>query len=67
MRRSNDETVELEVQIKRVTEKAYLITHDGEKELWIPRSQVKSLDRNGRGPLHTMVMTEWIATQKGLV
>jgi hypothetical protein len=67
MRQSNDKTVELEVQIKRVTDKAYLIDHGGEEEVWMPKSQVKDLERVGRGPLHKMTVTEWIANEKGLI
>lgn len=67
MRQSNDKTVELEVQIKKVTDKAYLIDHGGEEEVWMPKSQVKELERVGRGPLHKMTVTEWIANEKGLI
>lgn len=39
--------------------------YDGEKEVWIPLSQVEEMHfkKNGEG---TMVVSDWIAEQKGL-
>ena len=65
MRRSNDNTVDLEVVIKRETDKAYLIDHGGESEVWMPKSQIKNVAKNGRTV--TLTVTEWIANQKGLI
>ncbi len=65
MRRSNDNTVDLEVVIKRETDKAYLIDHGGEEEVWMPKSQVRAVEKKGRTA--TLTVTEWIANEKGLI
>jgi len=65
MRQSNDNTVDLEVVIKRETDKAYLIDHGGEEEVWMPKSQVRAVEKKGRTA--TMTVTEWIADEKGLI
>lgn len=65
MRRSNDNTVDLEVVIKRETDKAYLIDHGGEAEVWMSKSQIKNGAKNGRTV--TLTVTEWIANEKGLI
>lgn len=65
MRRSNDNTVDLEVVIKRETDKAYLIDHGGEEEVWMPKSQVREIEKKGRTVVLTV--TEWIANEKGLI
>ena len=57
------------VVCKKATDKALLCEVEGE-ELWIPLSQVNpdsevfDDDRNNQG---TLVITEWIAKQKGLI
>lgn len=51
---------------KRETDNAVLVAdHDSGEEIWIPLSQVDSthFDKNGNG---TIVVTDWIARQKGL-
>jgi hypothetical protein len=51
---------------KRETDAAVLVyDHANEEEHWIPLSQVEEMhkDRDGRG---TIVVTDWIAQQKGL-
>lgn len=65
MRQSNDNTVDLEVVIKRETDKAYLIDHGGEEEVWMPKSQIKNVAKNDRTV--TLTVTEWIAYEKGLI
>lgn len=52
--------------VKRVTEKAILIEHDGE-EVWLPISQVSEGEKYEEGDEDvTISITEWIAKQKGL-
>ncbi len=57
------------VVCKKATEKALLCVIEGE-EHWIPQSQIEDDsevfddDRNSTG---TLVVTEWIAKQKGLI
>ena len=65
MRQSNDNTVDLEVVIKHETDKAYLIDYGGDEEVWMPKSQVRAVEKKGRTA--TMTVTEWIADEKGLI
>lgn len=65
MRQSNENTVDIECQVKRETEKALLIDHGGEQEVWMPKSQIKNVAKNGRTV--TLTVTEWIANEKGLL
>lgn len=58
---------ELQCTRRRESEKAVLIVdHDTGEELWIPLSQVEEMhfDSNGKGRI---VMSDWIAQQKGLM
>jgi hypothetical protein len=60
--------VELACHFERETDNAVLVTlvdHDDE-QVWFPLSQVDSMhrDKNGNG---SIVVTDWIATQKGLL
>ena len=51
---------------KRETDSAVLVyDHATEEEIWLPLSQVDSMhkDKNGNG---TIVVSDWIAAQKGL-
>lgn len=67
-----EETYTLEdVTVKRVTEKALLVsfTNDEGKviEEWIPKSQVKETDCLADGDEGYVTMTSWIAKQKGFI
>jgi hypothetical protein len=49
------------------TDLAILVVIDGE-EYWIPRSQMSDeSDVYGEGQSGTLIITEWIAEQKGLI
>ncbi len=48
-------------KVVATTEKAYLLDIGG-KEMWMPRSHCE-LDEE----THTAFLTDWIATQKGLI
>ena len=65
MLQSNDNTVDIECTVKRETDKALLIDHGGESEVWMPKSQIKNVAKNGRTV--TLTVTEWIANEKGLL
>lgn len=57
--------VEIECSFVRETEAAVLITvHD--ENYWIPLSQVTEMHKAGKGT-GSIVMSQWIANQKGLV
>lgn len=68
-----EDTFEIEVTVKRITEKAYLVelenpaNNNKTEEMWIPKSQVKDTDCLAEGDEGTMELTMWIAKQKGLV
>ena len=51
--------VDVSAELKRETDKAFLI-NDGDKEVWLPKSQVER-DRN------TFTMPEWLAQEKELI
>jgi hypothetical protein len=57
-----------EAIFKRASEKAVLVEID-KKEYWIPKSQIVDTDfdeSSEPGDIGTIVMTGWIAEQKGL-
>jgi len=64
-----DDVYELACRLLKETDNALLI-HDytAEEELWIPLSQIESMTKRGEMPCDgTVVMTTWIAKQKGLI
>lgn len=54
-----------EVTFGKETEKAILCTIAG-KETWIPLSQVHEIHREPDGKTGSIVVSEWIAKEKGL-
>lgn len=59
-------TFQFACTFRRETDNAVLVyDHASQEELWIPLSQVESMhrDKNGHG---SIVVTDWIAQQKGL-
>lgn len=64
--RGTSEKVTLEnVGFGRETEAAILITVAGD-DYWIPFSQIHEIHREPDGKTGSVVMSEWIAKQKGL-
>ena len=62
-------TIDAEVIRDEPTDMAILI-HDGSTDkhghkikVWVPRSHISSIDRDDK----RITMTEWIATEKGLI
>ncbi len=56
-------------RVVKATDKAVLVEYEGE-EYWLPRSQIvveESEVYDVEGDHGTLVITEWIAQQKGLV
>lgn len=52
-------------EIKRETDKAFLVVIDGE-EVWLPKSQVSNSDDYSEGDVDCcMSITEWLANEKG--
>jgi len=66
-----DETIDIEVTILRITEKAYLVEMEDLDnktiEEWIPKSQVKSTDCLAEGDQGSMESTEWNAKLQELI
>ena len=59
--------VEIEVEIKVKTQKAVLVS-DGKTEVWIPLSQITDYtDEIEVGESITIFISEWLATEKGLL
>lgn len=52
--------VDIAAELRHETPKAFLI-FDGEKEIWLPKSQVENNDDG------TFAMPEWLALDKGLI
>lgn len=65
----NIREIELAVRVRTVTEKAMLVSNDGETYVWVPKSQIT--DWSGSEELdmrvETIFLPEWLATEKGLV
>lgn len=58
-------TYEAEFTVVRETDNAILLrTEDGE-EVWVPFSQIDEIHRDRNG-MARVVMSQWIAKQKGL-
>lgn len=61
------DTVEFEAFCKAESDKAILCVIDGE-EVWIPLSQVDDdSEVYSKGDEGSLIITEWIAEQKGLI
>lgn len=54
-----DKLYEFAAELRHETQNAYLV-HDGEKEVWLPKSKT---ERDG----NTYIVPEWLAAEKGLV
>ena len=59
------EDVEIECDVLRETEMAYLI-HDGKVEAWIPKSQVSDTSESG-GNIDSIFIPEWLAENNDLL
>lgn len=58
--------IEIEVEIRAETPKALLV-FDGKTEVWIPKSQIRDQCENEMGTITSIFISEWLATEKGLV
>lgn len=58
--------VDIEVQIHHRTERAVLVSDDGDRDkaVWLPLAQIEVAPF---GSHHTVTMPEWLAREKGLV
>jgi hypothetical protein len=60
--RKSNETVTISVELKHETRDAYLVTVDGDNEVWVPKSYAQ-YDPDAK----ELELPEWAATSKGLV
>jgi hypothetical protein len=59
--------IEITLEIWDETEKAYMVSDDGETHEWIPKSQVDPGRACGPGDTVPFQMPEWLAEDKGFV
>lgn len=65
--------IDLEVQIHHETDKAILVSDDGDREkaVWLPLSQIeierRSQAKHSEGQFATIVVPEWLALKEGLI
>lgn len=59
--------VDIAVQVHHQTEKAILVSDDGDKEkaVWVPLSQCEV--EHGKRGTATLTLPEWMALDKGLI
>lgn len=67
----NNGIIEIDVVVKRTTDKAILVNFGVPEEVWIPKSQVTDWsdgpdDAPGYGTT-TIFVPEWLAIEKGMV
>jgi hypothetical protein len=58
--------IEIDVEVIKETAKAFLVT-DGDKEEWMPKSQIKTTGLLSPGGTYTIKIPEWLAKEKGMV
>lgn len=63
--RDEDEEVEIDVDVRHETDKAYLV-YDGKREVWIPKSQITD-KLVQKGKIVQITLPEWLAKDKGLI
>jgi hypothetical protein len=66
----SSEPVELELQLLGETPAAYLVRdgdEDGDREVWLPKSQVWVLSGGQIDKVMRVEVPEWLAIDKGLV
>ncbi|MBT4177738.1 MAG: hypothetical protein HOE02_05565 [Candidatus Marinimicrobia bacterium] len=59
--------IEICAEIIRETDAAFLISDDGEKQVWIPKSIVETDQDGGPGDTIIFTMSERLAIEKGFV
>jgi hypothetical protein len=68
MRKSDDKVVEVMLHVHAETQKAMLLSDDGEEgnAQWTPKSQIMQTGAE-RGKSGTFKLKEWIAKQNGFI
>ena len=64
---SNSDLIEIEMQMHSHTQKAILVSDDGNDDnaVWLPVSQIQTRDKGGARMIVTM--PEWLAMKEGLI
>ena len=64
--KKNHDIIEILVLLKHQTDAAILISEDGKKEIWLPKSkcEVSTPDKHG---MVTVELPEWLALERGLI
>lgn len=57
--------IEIAVEVRHETDKAIQI-FDGKNVVWIPRSMISDYSETG-GKITSIFISEWLATEKGLI
>jgi len=68
MSRDPNEPIEIACEVRRQTDKAWLI-FDGDQEVWLPRSQIKdTVEQSGLfgRKITSIFVPAWLALEKGL-
>ena len=60
------EKIEICLEIKKETEKAFLVT-GGDVEEWLPKSQIELDQNGGEGDTVIITMPEWMAEKKEFI
>lgn len=58
--------VDLALHLDHETDAAILVSDDGEKKVWLPKSQVE-FEPDARGDGVTVTLPQWLAEEKRLV
>ena len=63
---SKSDLIDVAVQLHHETEKAWLVSDDGDKAkaVWIPKSQAEI---EPKGSAHILTLPEWLANDKRLI
>lgn len=64
--KKNHDIIEVSVLLKHETDAAILVSEDGEKGIWIPKSKCEFSDSDVHGFV-TIELPEWLALEKGLI
>jgi hypothetical protein len=58
--------IEIECEVLVETPKALFIS-DGKQTVWLPKSQINDQCEDKHGKITSVFISEWLATEKGLV
>ncbi len=61
-----NDTVDITVELKHSTDKAWLVSDGGKEPVWVAKSQGE-LERDPGKRTYTLTIPEYIALQKGLI